>query len=98
MMAFSLLQFCDMSAAPPFIINDFSDAPFKRKQIRRTTVKSRFHIMNVDSIYLFIFVEGYILFPASFSFCNVHKRCTYLEMQEWVIIVDIFSIIGHITK
>jgi hypothetical protein len=38
----------------------------------------------------FIFVKGYILFPTSFSFCNMHKWCTNLEMQEWVIIV------GHI--
>ena len=86
MMAFSLLQFCDVSTAPPFTINNFSDAPFRRKQIRHTTVKSSFHIMNVDS--WFIFFKGYILFPASFSFCSVHKRCSYLEMQEWVMIFE----------
>ena len=37
-----------------------------------------------------ISVKGNISFPASFSFCNMHKWCTYFEMQEWVIIV------GHI--
>jgi hypothetical protein len=66
-MTFSLLHFCGMSMAPPFIINNFCDASFRRQQIRHIALKSPFHIMNFGSVFL-VYIRQRICFIPYFFF------------------------------